>query len=326
MERVRRLYRCGYDREGVLELLRSRGDRHVSWEGQDEFVRWVLEDEVQQRYPGLRQYKARLLKHYLEDVTRGGGGGVAAEVHEDLLRHYMDCANQAVSRCMQQMLPSPPLATDSTVYKTYELANDDLIHIQQKVDFNDVGEAMWPASVTLAEFFMSRPELVRDKRVLELGCGVGFTGIVLAKLSLCRALILSDYSQGGLELLAENLKINKVEQSSVRIQQLDWTNPGEDDLYRGLDLVYAADCWYDYEMVAAFVALVKRICHLNQGKCCFVNATAIRNPRTYELYQTALLEAGFATEALELAEGSFQFPLDPAPKHTIHMEMFTLEE
>ncbi len=71
MERVRSLVRCSFDRNAVLDLLRSRGmEEHCSWEGQEAFVQTVLHDQVLKKFPVLAQYKARLLRAYLDDVTQ----------------------------------------------------------------------------------------------------------------------------------------------------------------------------------------------------------------------------------------------------------------
>ena len=84
MEEVRRCVRCGLDRHAVLARLRLLAPPHTAWEQQEAFVRSVLADEVQRRFPGLAQYRARLLKMYLDDVTAAGG-----EVHEELLAAYL---------------------------------------------------------------------------------------------------------------------------------------------------------------------------------------------------------------------------------------------
>ncbi|KAL0056054.1 hypothetical protein WJX82_007240 [Trebouxia sp. C0006] len=42
------------------------------------------------------------------------------------------------------------------------------------------GHVVWEAGLVLSRYFVSHPELVRGKRVLELGCGTGVVGITLA--------------------------------------------------------------------------------------------------------------------------------------------------
>ena len=195
--------------------------------------------------------------------------------------------------------------------------------VKQRVEFSEVSQKMWPAAVVLAEYFL-QSGVARGVRVLELGCGVGFTGMVLAKRGGCSKLVLSDYSQSGLDLLQENLELNGCS-SEVGVWRLDWTDATLTDEQLGcFDLVYAADCWYDYEMAEVLTGLVKRICLLN-GKCPFINATAIRNPKTYELYRNTLLEAGFEAKELFLKRSDKPvFRFDSNERYSVVMEQYTL--
>merc|ERR1711991_1230149 len=170
-------------------------------------------------WPVLLQYKARVLKMYLDDVAAVKD----AEVHEELLTQYLLVGHAAASRAIQQLEPDAVQETERTVFQTYELDDGTLVPIRQKVDFSDVGEAMWPASVAMAELLLAAPDWVRGKRVVELGCGVGFTGIVLGKRGRCKSLVLTDYSEGGLALLGENLLLNELSSPQVDTALLDWT-------------------------------------------------------------------------------------------------------
>lgn len=39
---------------------------------------------------------------------------------------------------------------------------------------------MWPSSIALAACILSRPELVRGKKVADIGCGLGLAGLAAA--------------------------------------------------------------------------------------------------------------------------------------------------
>ena len=279
-------------------------------------MRHVVLDPVQKQWPVLLQYRARLLKMYLDDVTQDRD----AEVHEDLLSLYMAVAHEHSVRQMQPLLPDEDRSEQTVSFRTFELPDGSLVPVGLKVDFSDVGEAMWPASVRLAEVLLQDDcALVRGKRVLELGCGVGFTGLVLARSECCHQLTLSDISQGGLELLRDNLSHAKTE---ACVKRLDWTAATDEEL-RNVDVLYAADCWYDYEMSPVWSTLVSRICILNPG-CVFINATALRNERTYDLFKSHMLEVGFVSETVAVAESAFCFPIDPSLKYPIIVDSFHL--
>ncbi len=118
----------------------------------------------------------------------------------------------------------------------------------------------------------------------------------------CASLTLSDYAETGLDLLRENLAIAAAEQQNegadssspfvTTVWRLDWADASlTDEQLSRFDLVYVADCWYDYEVCDMLTKLLKRIAVLNN--CPYINATAIRNPKTYQLYKDALTSAGF---------------------------------
>ncbi len=321
MRSVRTLVRCAYDRNAVLQLLRGRGDfRHTSWDGQDVFVQVVLRDTVLAQYPVLAQYKARLLKAYLDDITKAADG----EVHEDLLAEYLLIAYACASRTVQSLEEAPAREEDMRVFFTFELPDGRIMPVRQVVEFREVSQKMWPAAVVLGEYFLQNDGVTRGKRVLELGAGVGFTGLLLAKCGQCIALTLSDYSESGLDLLRENLQLNDAG-SNVKVWQLDWSDKNlTDEQMSGVDVLYAADCWYDYEVSGMLTDLVTRFCRIN--KCPFINATSIRNPRTYQLYRDLLLAAGFrATELLLESNGPVLFHFDSNERYSVVVERFDLE-
>lgn len=39
---------------------------------------------------------------------------------------------------------------------------------------------LWPSAVALAQFILQQPELVKGKRVCDIGCGLGLAGIAAA--------------------------------------------------------------------------------------------------------------------------------------------------
>jgi len=104
-----------------------------------------------------------------------------------------------------------------------------------------VGLQLWGGALLLADYLLAFPEFVREKGVLELGCGTGFVGIVAAKLCGAERVFLTDKGGDGiLELAKDNVDGNlasttatsrrakrgtsqpQIANTSVLVRQLDW--------------------------------------------------------------------------------------------------------
>jgi len=107
------------------------------------------------------------------------------------------------------------------------------------------GKMLWPGSMVACEFIVNHQSWFQSKTVLELGSGVGLTGLVLSKI--CNSVILTDRNMDSLKLLKQNLSNNEV--SNCSCEQLEWGNdlqqlkqkyPNVDHIF-GADIIYSPD-------------------------------------------------------------------------------------
>ena len=73
----------------------------------------------------------------------------------------------------------------------------------------------------MSRYLIKNSSKLKDKRILELGSGVGIAGITVLKLGLAKLVVLSDYKNDILENALYNMKINKVVGKTSSIMNLD---------------------------------------------------------------------------------------------------------
>ena len=111
-------------------------------------------------------------------------------------------------------------------------------------DLNIVDERMpywadlWPSAIGISEYIESHTEIVKDKHVLEIGCGLGLPGIVAA---LCGGMVtMTDYLQEALDFAESNWKKNL--SAKFAGQLLDWRHVS---LIAKTDVIIASDVAYE---------------------------------------------------------------------------------
>jgi len=105
--------------------------------------------------------------------------------------------------------------------------NDSLIGIRVFPFHNDVGiRKVWEAGCCLAEFFLEYPYYIQNKHILELGAGVGHTGMIIAACCGAKSVHMTDYTDATLSNLEHNLQINSLflESRHVSLDSVTWVS------------------------------------------------------------------------------------------------------
>lgn len=96
---------------------------------------------------------------------------------------------------------------------------------------------LWPAAETLAQYLNEHPELVKKKKVLELGCGLGFPSMVAAHLG--ADVLATDFHPDVEEYFQRNCRHSSL---SISYKRLNWREDSEDlgkfDVVMGSDILY----------------------------------------------------------------------------------------
>jgi len=135
-------------------------------------------------------------------------------------------------------------------------------------DFDLTGQIIWPAAAVLCQFAMKEREMFRGKAVLEVGAGVGISGLLASHFA--ESVVLSDANEVILDLLRRNIAQNARENCSC--WKLDWAVT--DDLLEisskfsnGFDIIIGSDVVYWRESILPlFTTIHKLLSHREQSR------------------------------------------------------------
>lgn len=195
-----------------------------------------------------------------------------------------------------------------TCYKTYLLPTGDAVSLVENVALiseGTTGLVTWEAALYLAEWALENSHIFKNKTVLELGSGVGLTGIVVCRSSSPTKYIFSDCHQTVLQRLRDNVTncltnchCNNV---PVCVEQLDWQTVSDEQLQRiHADTIIAADVVYDPDIISCLVKLLARLsnCKVQESPDVYI-ASTVRNPQTYDCFKTELEKAGLKHDIIK---------------------------
>ncbi|PFH59376.1 hypothetical protein XA68_12461 [Ophiocordyceps unilateralis] len=168
------------------------------------------------------------------------------------------------------------------------------------------GFRTWEAALHLGQYLCLHPDIVANKRVLELGAGTGYVSILCAKLLSCAHVVASDGSDEVVSRLADNFALNQVEDSShLRAVRLRW---GEDAQLGNCppDVVVGADVIYDLSAVPALMETIIRVLEVRAGIEAYISVTR-RSERTLGAFVDACHRGGVSIENMD-------FPVPPMTK------------
>jgi predicted nicotinamide N-methyase len=122
---------------------------------------------------------------------------------------------------------------------------------------------LWASAIGMSHYLIDNQELVRDKIVFEIGCGLGLPAIVAGKLG-AKKTIVTDYLPEALDFAKLNW-VKNLSLENVEFDVLDWRNipkkfSEETPQYRA-DILLAADVAYEKRafepLLTAFNQLIK---------------------------------------------------------------------
>lgn len=131
-------------------------------------------------------------------------------------------------------------------------------------------------------YLSQHPEIVKGCSVIELGSGIGITGILCSRF--CKEVVLTDHNDEVLEIIRKNIELQSCSEKAHAVltaEKLEWGNsdhlsgiiekhPG------GFDLVLGADICFQQSSISCLFDTVEKIVRIQAGKCRFILAYVSR--------------------------------------------------
>ena len=200
-----------------------------------------------------------------------------------------------------------------TEFETQDFDFPGLPTIQIRGHFEETststGLGLWTGSDVMAEFLCNHTELVKDKRALEMGAGLGLIGMVAHHIGASEVLM-TDGDTNVLDNLRYNIEKNGVEKEAnnnatdrnLHCAQLIWGRNVDEflQIHGQYDVILAADCVY---MVPSLKPLWKTIQKLITpgGTVLFANPSSSQAP--IEMVLEVASECGFTWTTVGEAKG-----------------------
>lgn len=274
---VKRLVKCFFSNSMAIDI---NDVEQLQWEDQNMFLNLTFLHPIIVKYPINMDFARMFLKKLINILEH------KLEIHD---RMYV---------CLCQVMNN--LGVGNICYKHYLFDNDvdqiiTILETQNMVVNGTTGMRTWEAGMILADWATTNREEFCQKNILELGSGVGFAGITIAKHCNVNSIYLTDCHDDVLQTIGKNIEINfpdscKSVSSNITMYdnnkgvfKLDWHT------FKALpesilpDVVIGADIVYDPSLLQSLCDVITIIFKLNPNVTVYI-ASIIRNEETYDLF------------------------------------------
>ncbi|CAK4393092.1 unnamed protein product [Aphanomyces euteiches] len=162
-----------------------------------------------------------------------------------------------------------------------------------------IGGKLWDSSLILTAYLAAHPDIVRHRRAIELGSGIGLVGMSCAYLGV-KTVILTDIDDVA-PLLAYNVRLNDL-QDQVAVQAL-WWGTSVEMLEPPFDVVLMSDVVYD---PTGYEPLVQSLKDLSTPSTTILMGHRSRHPQEKEFFN--LLQAVFTLNEIPIDSAVWSHP------------------
>ncbi|KAH6917094.1 putative methyltransferase-domain-containing protein [Coprinopsis sp. MPI-PUGE-AT-0042] len=282
----------------------------------------ILHDDHLNAYAPAVEYQRTFWKRMLSHLETASPASedeefeVASEIYE----HYLGLLH--VANGPQPMIGGKPPSKSFITYfwqdSASQLRRATLLESRNTIEGGTTGLRTWTASFALAQYLVDHPDLVAGQRVLELGSGIGFLGIVLSAIQAHNTetgrLWMTDVDETVLASCQANINLPcnvHLGQNEIHTRRLDWHDALDEARLPGLhlllrhdinpDVIVGADIVFDPSLIQPLLAILGLALGAKRATFALL-ALTLRNEQTMATFLNAAKAKGLVVE--DLTEGA----------------------
>ncbi|KMZ71015.1 hypothetical protein ZOSMA_18G01130 [Zostera marina] len=135
-------------------------------------------------------------------------------------------------------------------------------------DYDLTGQLVWPGAILMNNYLSKNAEILQGHSVIELGSGVGITGILCSRF--CNEVVLTDHNDEVLEILNKNIELQRssgtIVSAGLNAEKLEWGNHCHLDQIKqkysnGFDIILGADICFQQSSIPPLFYTVTKLLH-----------------------------------------------------------------
>ncbi|KAG7209123.1 hypothetical protein KM043_015269 [Ampulex compressa] len=303
---------CGTPIKEIDFFSRNSTDLSLDADIQQKIVDGTVHNSLVKKYPLKYPYQAAFLNLLMKKIEESGN-----EIVDDVMCSYCDviCKPDAMDWHFRHFLIENGTLSCITIEESTKI-----------VSRGTTGLSTWQAAISLSEWCRDNKHEFRGKTVLELGCGVGLTGLNIISTCNPKGYTFLDGSTYVTHVLSKNIRHNlvpsnihklskeelinglelhlKYGDTDVKVLQLRWEDIPKytKEEWEIPDVVIAADILYDIESFEALISALDSLLHLDKNYV--IMAATNRNENTIQAFLDELVKHNLSFEDYDVQQST----------------------
>ncbi|KAK0085120.1 hypothetical protein PV325_005740 [Microctonus aethiopoides] len=303
---IKKQFLCG------IPIDRINLHKQINIEQQREIFNNTINDNLVKKYPIKQAYQQAFLRKFVQNLENNNED-IDDELYEILCK-FLSTNDTSTTHYRHFLMKNHSQKIDRIIIK----------ESKSIISEGTTGLCSWQAAEALAEWCTANREQIDDKCVLELGSGVGLTGLTVLSTCLPNKYTFTDCHPSVLKLLKENISLNlstlqnnEFPNINVNVINFNWEliNQFTSANWSSPDLILAADVVYDTSIFHSLITALKLL--LTRANSYAIIAITVRNESTMSNFITQLGTYGLMHKEEIVPNYSIFFPNTETPPEMI---------